>query len=287
MKEKPAMDWRSLTPETLEAHYNPRIAVPDFAKKIAHLQALSAAARERMTGRYDIRFGDGPKETLDVFIGEAPGGPLHVFIHGGYWRALDKQDYSALAEPLVAAGATVVSLNYDLCPDVTLDEIVAQTRRGIAYVARNAADLGGDAERLYISGHSAGAHLCALALAHDWTSEGLPEDLIKGAVLVTGIYDPEPARHISLNSAFRLTPEIAERNNAFTHLPRPGASILVAVGGDETEGWIAQSTDFHAAVGGDAELMIVPGFDHFQITSAQTEAAHPLCQASVAQMGLA
>jgi arylformamidase len=280
------MDWRTLSPEILEQQFNPRIAVPDFAEKIAHMQGLSAAARGRLGGRYDIRYGDGPLETLDVFPSDPPGGPLHIFIHGGYWRALDKDDYSAIAEPMVAAGATAVALNYDLCPDVSLDDIVGQIRRAIAYVARNAADLGGDADRLYISGHSAGAHLCALALAHDWTSEGLPADLIKGAALVTGIYDPEPARHISLNSEFRLTPEIAERNNAFSHLPRGGASILVAVGGDETESWIAQSADFHRAVGGDAELMVVPGCDHFGVTAELVDAGKPLCQAVLAQMGL-
>ncbi len=281
------MDWRNLTTDELEQQFNPREAATDFAAKLAEMQALSAAARDRMPGRYDIRFGDGANETLDVFPADPPGGPLHVFIHGGYWRALDKQDYSAVAEPLVAAGATVVCLNYDLCPDVSLDVIVEQAIRGISYVARNAADLGGDADRLFVSGHSAGAHLCAMALAHDWTVEGLPGDLIKGAVLVSGIYDPEPARHISVNKQIQLTPEIVALTDATARSPRGGAKVLVAAGGDEPEAWIAQSADYQRHIGGNSELTIVADCDHFDISLATADRETPLCRATITQMGLA
>ncbi|MEE9289620.1 MAG: alpha/beta hydrolase [Alphaproteobacteria bacterium] len=280
------MDWRGLSPDELERHYNPRVAVPDFERHIETVRKMSAAARERLASRLDIRYGEGPLETLDVFPANRPQAPIHVYIHGGYWRLLDKSDYSVVAEPLVAAGATVVTLNYDLCPAVTLDDVVAETLRGITWVARNAADLGGDAGRIYLSGHSAGAHLAAMAIGHDWTAEALPADLVKGAVLVSGIYDPQPVLGISANQDIRLTREMARRNNACKRPPRGGGEVLVAVGGDETEGWIAQSRAYHRAAGVRTDLLVVPERHHFSVSYDMVDAERPLCRAMLAQMGL-
>ena len=281
------MDWHALSDEEIEEHYNPRVAVPDFESHIERAQALSAAARERLETRLDLRYGDGPLETLDVFPASDADAPIHVFIHGGYWRALDKNDYSFIAEPLVAAGATVVILNYDLCPAVTLDDLVAEVLRGIAWIARNAGDLGGRAGHLCVSGHSAGAHLAAMAIGHDWTVESLPADLIKGAVMVSGIYDLGPVLRVSTNEDIRLTPEIAERNNACKKAPRGDGEALVAVGGDETEGWIAQARAYHQAAGIKTDLMVVPGTHHFSISYDMMDPEKPLCRAMLAHMGLA
>ena len=281
------MDWRRIPKAELESHFNPRVAVPDVDTYLQRLVAASRAARQRHRPATDIRYGDGPRQLLDLFRAADPGGPIQVYLHGGYWRALSKGDFSYMAPPMVAAGASVVVMDYDLCPDVTLDTIVAQAIDCVRWVARHADEIGGDPGRIYLSGHSAGAHLAAMALAHDWTRDGLGADLIKGAVLVSGIYDPTPVLAISVNDDVRLTPEMAARNNACAHPPLGGGALLVAVGGAEPAGWIGQSVDYHTAAGPESALEIVPDAHHFSIALQMADPTDPLCQATLRQMGLA
>ena len=284
------MDYAHLSDEEIEANYNPRTAVKGFETHLAEYLARSAAARERLGGRLDVPYGPTPLQTLDVFPAAAPGAPINVFIHGGYWRALDKSDVSFVAEPLVAAGATAVSLNYDLCPAVTLDEVVAQVRAAVAWVWRHADELGGDRDRLFVSGHSAGGHLAVMALAHDWAgAEGLPRDAIKGVVSVSGIYDLAPVPRVSVNADIGLDGETARRNSPLLTPPDAVAPLLLAYGEHESAGWIRQSLDFHAectAHGIDCALLEVSGVDHFSITYTLADPASPLCRAVLAQMEL-
>ena len=280
------MDWRRIPDGELEAHFNPRVAVPDHAELLARFTSASAEARQRFRPEVDIRYGDGPRQVLDLFRAASPGAPIHIYFHGGYWRALAKSDFSLIAPPLTAAGAGVVIMDHDLCPDVTLDRIVAQALECVRWVARHARELGGDAGRIYLSGHSAGAHLAAMALARDWTHDGLAADLIKGAVLVSGIYDPSPVLRISVNDDVRLTPAMAARNNACGRPPRGGGALLVAVGGDEPAGWIGQSVDYHTNAGPLSELMVVADANHFSLGLSMADPADPLCQAMIRQMGL-
>ena len=281
------MDWRRIPNAELERHFNPRVAVPDVDIFLQRLAAASAAARQRHRPQTDIRYGDGPRQLLELFRATVPGGPIQIYLHGGYWRALSKDDFSYMAPPMVAAGANVVVMDYDLCPDVTLDTIVAQTIDCVRWVARHTDEIGGDPDRIFLSGHSAGAHLAAMALAHDWTRDGLGADLIKGAVLVSGIYDPTPVLAISVNDDVRLTPEMAARNNACAHPPRGGAALLVAVGGAEPAGWIGQSVDYHTAAGPESALEIVADAHHFSIALRMADPTDPLCQATLQQMRLA
>ncbi len=280
------MDWRRIPEAELESHFNPRVAVPDAEDYLQRLAAASAAARERHRPDTDVRYGAGPRQQLDLFRAADPGGPIQIYIHGGYWRALSKGDFSYMAPPMLAAGASVVVMDYDLCPAVTLDTIVAQTIDCVRWVARHGGEIDGDKDRIYLSGHSAGAHLAAMALAHDWTRDGLAADLIKGAVLVSGIYDPAPVLRISVNDDVRLTPEVAARNNACAHPPLGGAPLLVAVGGAEPAGWIGQSVDYHTAAGPESALTIVADAHHFSIALRMADPADPLCQATLDQMGL-
>ena len=152
--------------DDLEYQYNPRKAVPnvdEFARRAAD---LSRATRERLPAQLDVRYGEGPLATLDVFhAAEAQGkAPLHVFLHGGYWRGRDKSDYSYVADALVPLGITTVVMNYDLCPTIELPAIVQQVRAGLQWIHAHAGELGGDPDAFTASGHSAGAHLIAAAL---------------------------------------------------------------------------------------------------------------------------
>ena len=173
----------------------------------------------RWSSRRSLR--RGPLHKIDIF--PAPGtsnAPVHVFFHGGYWRAQDKANFAHVAKTLVAEGICAAIANYDLCPAVTLDGTVESALHAIAWTWRHAREYGGDPDRLTLSGHSAGAHLCAMALAHDWPAAGLPADVIKGAVPVSGIFDPEPAMHTTVNAEIGLTEEIARRNDALRLPPK-------------------------------------------------------------------
>ncbi len=150
------------TPEFVERGYNLRAAVPEHPQWFEHYAATSAEARARFAPRLDLRYGPGPKETLDLFVPARPARGTLVFLHGGYWRALDKSDFSYVAPPFLAHDLAVAVVNYDLCPDVTVATIVDECRRALAWLVREGAALGAPADRIVIAGHSAGGHLTAM-----------------------------------------------------------------------------------------------------------------------------
>ena len=283
------MTWNDMSPEALELAFNPRATAKNVDERVAAYAAASAETRARLDPALDVRYGLGEKETLDIFPAAQPNAPVHLFIHGGYWRAMDKSDYSFIADVFQPAGATTVLVNYDLCPDVTLDTIVAQTMRAIAWTWRNIGEHGGDPNRLYVSGNSAGGHLIAMALAHDWTAEGLPADIIKGAVPITGVHDCEPVPDITVNELVRLDRETARRLSPLRNPPRYALPVLVAVGGAEPPLWIRMSKDYAAlcrAHGLECEYMELPGHDHFDISRAVGNSESPLARAMLRMMGL-
>ena len=283
------MTWRNLPPEEIELAFNPRATARNVDERVAAYAAASAETRARLERVLDLRYGPGEKETLDIFPARAPNAPVHLFIHGGYWRAMDKSDYSFIADVFHPAGATTVIINYDLCPTVTLDTIVAQTMRAIAWTWRNIAEHGGDPDRLYVSGNSAGGHLTAMALAHDWEADGLPADIIKGAIPVTGVMDCEPVPDITVNEQVRLDRESARRLSPLRNPPRRRLPVLVAVGGAEPALWIRMSKDYAALCrehGLACEYMELPDHDHFDVSRAVGDAESPLAQAMLRMMGL-
>ena len=289
------MTYRNLSPEALELEFNPRAVGRNLDERLAAYAAESAETRARLDCALDVRYGPGEKETLDIFpapgsgSGSGPGAPVQLFIHGGYWRAMDKSDYSFIADAFQPAGATTVVINYDLCPTVTLDTIIEQSNRSIAWTFRNIAEYGGDPERLYVSGNSAGGHLTAMALAHDWEAEGLPADIIKGAAPITGVMDCEPVLDITVNELVRLEPEAARRLSPLRNPPRRALPLLVAVGGAEPRLWIEMSEDYAALCrthGIECEYMEMPGQDHFDISRAVGDPESPLTRAMLRMMGL-
>ena len=189
----------------------------------------------------------------------------------------------------VERGATVVLVEYDLCPKVTVTDIVRQTRAAIAWVYRNIIRYSGNPSKLYVSGHSAGGHLTAMALAHDWDKEGLPRNLIKGAVATSGVYDLDMVMQISVNEQVRMTPEIARENSPSLHPPLPICPVIVAVGGAEPKGWQQMSEDYFRLCkerGLDCEYLVVPGANHYTMSEHLADANSPLAQAMFKQMGL-
>ncbi len=267
----------------------PRIAVPDHEAWLAADAELSETAKRTLPCHLDISYGDTALQRLDIFPAARTPAPVQVFFHGGYWRALDKSTYRFIALSLAPAGIATVLVNYDLCPAVTLDDIVSQTVASLAWVYRNGAAHGCDNRRLYICGNSAGAHLAAMALTQDWSALGLPADLIKGACCITGIYDLAPVLRIDANADIRLTSGMVARNSPLSLPPPMKPPVIVAVGADETPLWIKQSTDYAAmlrAHGVPTELMIIPAAHHFSITRSLADPEGVLPKAIRRQIGV-
>jgi arylformamidase len=231
-------------PAWLEAQYNNRARIPDHAAIFARWAEASAHSRAHGRCVLDLPYGSDPAERLDVFPAATPNAPVLVFIHGGYWRSLDKADHSFVAPALAAAGAMVVVPNYGLCPAVGIEHIALQMASALAWVHRHAAEHGGDPQRIVVAGHSAGGHLAAMLLCCRWATVApdLPAALVAGALAISGLYDLEPLRHTPfLQADLRLTPTAVRRlSPAF--FPRPRGKLFAVAGGDESEEFLRQNT---------------------------------------------
>ena len=229
-----------LSADFVEREYNLRQAFPDHPQWFARWSAESAAARSRLDSRLDIRYGSGPKQTLDLFPAESPRGAL-LFIHGGYWRALDKGDHSFVAPAFVDQGVGVVVINYDLCPNVSIAHIVEECRQAVAWLWREGRSQGVPVERLFIAGHSAGGHLVAMLYATDWRRYGVPVDAIRGGLSVSGVFDLEPLIQVSFNADLKLDSGKARAMSPIHCTAEVRAPLLLAVGGGETSEFSRQS----------------------------------------------
>ncbi len=268
------IDWQTMSAQQLEENYNLRVAVSDAQAAIERLTELSVAARRDLEGASriddDLRFGPGPLETLDLYRpnSETRAAPLAVFIHGGYWRALDKIDHVLVVPPLLSCGAIVANVNYDLCPNVTLDEIASQIVRAVRYCAANAEQWGADPSRLVLIGHSAGAHLAARVLNTPADDDGLPADLVAGVAAISGIYEPQVVTKISVNEQAQISATSAANNDCLSKPPAGRAQVVAWVGGDEPAGWKDQTVRYAAvaaAAGLPARHFVLPGTNHFTV----------------------
>jgi arylformamidase len=253
--------------DEIDRQYNPSADVADANQRIEGWTARSAAARTSLDCRLGVKFGPTREEYLDIF----PAGhrsPVHVFIHGGYWRRFTAREHSFIAPALVEAGVAVVVVNYALCPTVTIDEIVRQVRAAVAWTFDQAASFGGDPARITVSGHSAGGHLTAMALATDWAGDyDRPADLLKGGVAISGLFDLAPFPYSYLQPALQLDWAQVRRNSPILHVPEQGPAMVAAVGGDESEEFRRQSRAAAEAWPGGRYLEL-PGTNHFTVLEA-------------------
>ncbi|MCE2970933.1 MAG: alpha/beta hydrolase [Burkholderiales bacterium] len=225
------------TTEFCEREYNARAAIPEHPQIFARWAEQAAAVRAARPCQLDLRYGAAAAETLDLFPAERTGAPLLVFIHGGYWRSLDKADFSWIAPPYVDHGAAVALVNYGLAPATPLEEIVRQVLRALAWLWRNGARLGFESNRIVVCGHSAGGHLTAMAMAVLWPvfAPDLPRDLVKGGLAVSGLYDLEPLLYAPfVNTDLGLDATRARRLSPIHLPPATDAPLATAVGALES-----------------------------------------------------
>jgi arylformamidase len=254
----------------LDRNYNNRDLVPEHPEHLRRWALESADAVRSNARVLDVRYGGGPNEHLDIFPAAQADAPVLVFIHGGYWRALDKRDHSFIAPAFTRRGACVVIPNYALAPAVTIPEITMQMVRALAWTWRNIAKHGGDPKRITVAGHSAGGHLAAMMLACVWPAlaADLPADLVKNALSISGLHDLEPIMHTPfLQPSLQLTPEQV-RMASPALLPAPAQGTLYTVtGGDESEEFHRQNALMRQAWG---KIRVpvseaLPGLNHFSV----------------------
>ena len=281
--------WLDYDQEALDSQYNQRSLVPDADDYIAVDIAESARVRRELDCRIDVAYGPSEDERLDVFPAAAPGSPLVVYMHGGAWTRSDKANESFMAEAFVAAGAAFVAANFGLCPKVTLDEMIRQARAAVAWSHANAESFNADPDRLYIAGHSSGGHVGGMMAVTDWTAHALPRDLVKGALLCSGMYDLLPVRLSARNDYLDLDAAAEDRNSAIRRIPPDGCPLVIGYGGGEQKEFRRQSRDFAAAwrgAGLEVEEFDMPGVNHFELRRHFNDPDGPILKAMLGLMGL-
>ncbi|MFC3337625.1 alpha/beta hydrolase [Paracandidimonas soli] len=267
------LPWRALDREALEFHFNPRVSVPDFARYDQERTGLNEAALAECSPWLDIPYGDHPLHSLDIYPAQ-PGaggeeGAVHVFFHGGYWRALDKANFAFIGGALAERGITTVIPNYELCPASTLDEVVASARAAFAWICANIHRYGASRDKISLSGHSAGAHLSAAILSADWNGDPSIPSALTGVLLVSGVFDPSPAMMTSLNDDLRLSREMADRNNMENCTPRLKAPVTLVAGALEPAHWqdmtVRYAEQLRRAGYAQVDMHMLPGCHHFNI----------------------
>lgn len=268
--------WRGMDRATLDREYNARDTVLSFEAELHRYQTLSAQARATLPHTPGLVFDPPTGTALDWFHGH-PGGPVLLWIHGGYWRALSRADNSCVAPGLVAAGIHVAVIDYSLAPAASLDTIAAQVRTAVGWVHARAQAHGADPARLFVGGSSAGAHLAALVATN-------PPAPVQGALCLSGLFELEPIRLSHINAWLHLDEPATHRLSPQRHIPAPPAPRLFAsAGGLETAEFKRQTADFAAAwqAAGNEALVFPAEFrHHFDIVPALGAAHDPLCQAA-------
>ena len=277
------------TQAELDRAYDQRAWVGNADEILRGYSDESASIRAQMRHRRDVPYGPGDDERLDIYPPTATGAPIHVHIHGGSWRFRNKDDGALMAPRFVAAGAALVAPDFSLIPKARIPDMIDQLRRALAWVYANAESFGGDRDNIHLSGHSSGAHLAGVLLTTDWQAMGLPADLIKTGLLMSGMYDLRPVMLSARSDYVKLSAAEVLELSAILHLERINVPILLACGTAETPEFQRHPQAFAAALRATdkrVETLVVEEANHFQMLQEAGSPDSPLSSAAVALMGL-
>lgn len=282
------------TQEELDKAYDQSVWAKNAQEVIKRYGTTSAAVREKY--KFETRaYGPSDEEKLDIFapVKAAPpsGAPIQMFIHGGAWRGGNKGFYSLGAPAFVENGAIYIAIGFASIPKVRLPDMAHQVRSAIAWAYKNAKSFGGDPERIYISGHSSGGHLCGVALVTDWSRYGVPATVVKGGVSVSGMYELGPVLLSARSSYVKIDKAEEGALSAMRHLDRIACPVVAAYGDGESPEFKRQSRDFVAALKAKVKhpstLLEVKGVNHFEIIETLGRPDGAIGNAALQQMGLA
>ena len=280
------------TQAELDAAYDQIKYAPNLPQITKRYATNSDAVRARLGAPRRYSYGSSAIEALDVYVTKRANAPINIFIHGGAWRGGLARDSGYAAELFVHAGAHYVVPDFINVLEAggNLMAMAEQVRRAVAWVYRNAQSFGGDASRIYVSGHSSGAHLAGVVLTTDWRRElGLAADLVKGGLCCSGLFDLKPVRLSFRSSYVKFTDEIEQALSPQRHLDKLNAPLVLAYGTLETPEFQRQSRDFAAAVkdaGKPVELLVGEGYNHFEMPETLANPYGLLGRAALAQMKL-
>ncbi|MGE3535999.1 MAG: alpha/beta hydrolase [Candidatus Tectimicrobiota bacterium] len=263
--------WLEMDQQALDDAYDQAVWAPNREILLKRRRTASEQALARLGPPRRLAYGPSAIEQLDIYTTRQPQAPIHLFIHGGAWRGGLAREAAFMAEMFLSAGAHFVVPDFAWVQDVDgrLMTLAEQVRRAVAWVYTNAASFGGDPQRLYLSGHSSGAHLGGVVLVTDWPGQyGLPPDLLRGAVLISGMYDLAPVRLSKRSQYVRFDDASEAALSTQRHLAALRTPLVLAYGTEESPEFQRQSREFAAAVqaaGKPVELLVGTGYNHFEI----------------------
>jgi acetyl esterase/lipase len=252
------LDWRSMGQQELDLGLNNGVAVPASAELVAGWDRRSGEMRAGYGDHLDLRYGPRERNRID-FLKAGDGAPTLLFIHGGYWQTRAKETFAVFAGGPMAHGINVALIGYTLAPDATLDQIVAEIHHGLDFLAAKLPALGGDPDRIVVSGWSAGGHLTSMALSHPHVRAGMA---------ISGIFDLEPIRHSYLNVKLGLDEATSRRNSPMMQAGGVLKPLSLVVGSAELPLLRKQTADFaghRAKYGLPVTYEEIPGANHFSI----------------------
>lgn len=282
--------YHNMDHETLEREYSPSSCVDDIMVFIEEYESESAKARKILKNNMqrDIKYGPEERSHFDMFVPDGDGPfPIHIFIHGGYWQLLSKNESAFAAPNFIDHDVIFIAMDYTLAPEANLHEIVDQVRRGIISILKNAHKFGGDEGNITISGSSAGGHLVTEVISTDWQKYGYDKCPLKGALAISGVFDLEPLVKTYVNDPLKMTVDDAQALSPLLHIPDQACPIIFTVGENETSEFHRQTKEYmEACQDKDIETSYIesPAFNHFDIVMNLNKSESPLFQAVLKQI---